>query len=393
MEAPSTSRTVNFPPGDLSTRARAVAAIAANNAIDVDATSRFPAESCAALKEHRLLGVMVSRDLGGEGASIADVADICYLLGQACASTAMIYAMHHLQVACLARHGASDFFDCFLRDLSIRQLLLASATTELGVGGDIRSSICAIDRAGGRYYLDKQAPVVSYGQYADAILATARRCPDSPPNDQVMVLCSAPGLLLEPLSGWDALGFRGTCSNGFRLVAEGDEAAVLPVPFDTISAQTNLPVAHILWAHVWLGLAAEATTRARTFVQKEARKKPGITPPGALRLAELDAAYLQMATLVRAAARKYDEICDDPSALSALSYTISMNALKVSASTMVVDIVSRALIICGMAGYIESSPFSMGRLLRDAYGAALMVNNDRILSNNAQLLLMDKGEL
>jgi acyl-CoA dehydrogenase len=359
----------------------------------VDREARFPAEAIGALRADEHLSALVPVRLGGGGYRVAEVADATSVLARHCASTAMIYAMHHLQVACLARHGASDFFDCFLRDLSIRQLLLASATTELGVGGDIRSSICAIDRAGGRYYLDKQAPVVSYGQYADAILATARRCPDSPPNDQVMVLCSAPGLLLEPLSGWDALGFRGTCSNGFRLVAEGDEAAVLPVPFDTISPQTNLPVAHILWAHVWLGLAAEATTRARTFIQKEARKKPGTTPPGALRLAELDAEYLQMATLVRGAARKYDEICDDPSALSSLSYTISMNALKVSASTMVVDIVSRALIICGMAGYMESSPFSMGRLLRDAYGAALMVNNERILSNNAQLLLMDKGEL
>jgi acyl-CoA dehydrogenase len=32
----------------------------------------------------------------------------------------------------------------------------------------------------------------------------------------------------------------------------------------------------------------------------------------------------------------------------------------------------------------------MGRLLRDSFGAALMVNNDRILANNAQLLLVHK---
>jgi acyl-CoA dehydrogenase len=32
----------------------------------------------------------------------------------------------------------------------------------------------------------------------------------------------------------------------------------------------------------------------------------------------------------------------------------------------------------------------MGRLLRDAHGAALMVNNDRILGDNAQLLLIYK---
>ena len=39
------------------------------------------------------------------------------------------------------------------------------------------------------------------------------------------------------------------------------------------------------------------------------------------------------------------------------------------------------MLICGMSGYRIDSKFSLGRLLRDAYGAALMINNDRILAN------------
>ncbi|HLX87953.1 MAG TPA: acyl-CoA dehydrogenase family protein, partial [Acidimicrobiales bacterium] len=69
---------------------------------------------------------------------------------------------------------------------------------------------------------------------------------------------------------------------------------------------------------------------------------------------------------------------------------IAMNSLKVSASTRVVDIVGRAMVICGMAGYREDSEYSLGRILRDAHGAAVMVNNDRILANNAQMLLVHK---
>jgi acyl-CoA dehydrogenase len=69
-----------------------------------------------------------------------------------------------------------------------------------------------------------------------------------------------------------------------------------------------------------------------------------------------------------------------------------MNALKVSSSTLVVDIVGRAMAICGMAGYREDSPYSMGRLLRDAHGAVLMINNDRINANSAQMLLIHRGE-
>ena len=46
-----------------------------------------------------------------------------------------------------------------------------------------------------------------------------------------------------------------------------------------------------------------------------------------------------------------------------------------------------------MAGYSNRSPFTLGRLLRDAYGAQLMVNNDRIHANNAHLLLIQQGEM
>ena len=59
---------------------------------------------------------------------------------------------------------------------------------------------------------------------------------------------------------------------------------------------------------------------------------------------------------------------------------------------MVVDIVHHALTICGMAGYRNDSKLSLGRLLRDAHGAALMVNNDRLNANNAQMLLIHRED-
>lgn len=379
---------------DLAARAAYIGSTwAAPFAAEVDAESRFPRQAIEALRDDRQLSALVPPRLGGEGASIIEVAEATCRLAAHCASTAMVYAMHQLGVACLVRHGSNDLLESYLCELVAGQFLLASATTELGTGGDVGSSICAVERSGGRYRLEKQAPVISYGEHADAVLATARRDPDSPPSVQVMVLCTPPGLILEPMSGWDALGFRGTCSSGFRLLAEGDEAAVLPAGFDVISAETNLPVSHILWSHVWLGLAGAALHKARTYVQTEARKRPGPLAGGAVRLAELDARYRQMAGLVRGAARRFDEIAEDRSSLSSLDYAVEMNALKVSASRLVVEVVGGALLICGMAGYREDSPLSMGRLLRDAYGAALMLNNDRLLGINAQLLLVGRGVL
>jgi acyl-CoA dehydrogenase len=372
-------------------RAASVGETVAGPASDeVDRQARFPSEAFEALKEASLLSVLVPTELGGPGAPMSEVAASVTALSRHCASTAMIYAMHQMQVACMARHGGSDYFRAYLRNLVDNQLLLASATTEAGIGGDTRTSGCAVERSGSRFRLEKNAPVISYGASSDAILVTARREPDSAPNDQVLVLCAPPGLVLQPKGEWNTLGFRGTCSLGFHLAMEGDSQMILPDSFDVISRRTMLPVAHVLWGSVWLGLAIEAVDRARGFVRGEARKKPGVTPPAAVRLAELVAILSQMSSLVRSAALRYDDVADDEDALDSMGFAIDMNALKISASTLVVEIVGRAMTICGMAGYREDSPFTLGRLLRDAHGAAVMVNNDRILANNAQMLLVHK---
>ncbi len=62
-----------------------------------------------------------------------------------------------------------------------------------------------------------------------------------------------------------------------------------------------------------------------------------------------------------------------------------MNNLKLTSSQQVIDVVMRAMMICGIAGYRNDSKLTLGRHLRDATGAALMVNNDRILGQNATM--------
>ena len=165
-------------------------------------------------------------NFGGEGASIAEVADVCYALGRACASTAMIFAMHQTKVACIVRHGqGSAWHQLLLRRLAGEQLLLASSTTEGQSGGDVRNSSAPIERNGSRISLERQATVISYGRAADGIVTTARRSADAASSDQVLVAFLKHDYTLEPVSGWDAFGMRGTCSEGFKLTASGAERA------------------------------------------------------------------------------------------------------------------------------------------------------------------------
>src|SRR5262245_60446054 len=201
------------------TRTRAIAReVAAHHAADVDARARFPQETFAALRQARLLSAAVPLELGGGGASMRELADMCTVLAQGCGSSGMVLAMHHIQVACIARHGlTSEFFRNYLREVVEPQLLIGSITSEVGVWGDTRSSICACVRQGGQYRLDKEATTASYAEEADDLLVTARRNEDAPRSDQVLVLVRRADRALTRTTSWDTMGMRGTCSPGFRL--------------------------------------------------------------------------------------------------------------------------------------------------------------------------------
>jgi acyl-CoA dehydrogenase len=369
-------------------------AMPAADAVDRDA--RFPHEAVAALREERMLGAFVPREFGGLGATIGDLAAACEVLGRSCASTAMIFAMHQIEVLCLVRHGlSSPFFRDYLAGLARHQWLIASATSEVGTGGDLRRSVCAVEveeENGPRIRVSKQAPVVSYGEEADDILLTARRAPDAAPADQVLVLARKPDVRLSRTGDWDTLGMRGTRSFGFSLEASASPDQIVPVPFAEIASRTMLPASHVLWSSLWLGLAADAVARARAFVRAEARRTPGTMPPGALRLAETVADLGTMRATVDTGRADFERHESDPEALAGLGFAIRMNNLKTSAARMAPEIVSRALGVCGLSGYRRDSPYAVGRHLRDAHGAALMISNDRVLLANAAMLLIHKDD-
>lgn len=80
----------------------------------------------------------------------------------------------------------------------------------------------------------------------------------------------------------------------------------------------------------------------------------------------------------------------DPTITTSMGFAIRMNNLKLSVSKDVLAIVQQCLLICGIAGFHNDSPYSLGRQLRDAASAQLMVHNGRILHHNASLLCVMK---
>jgi acyl-CoA dehydrogenase len=374
---------------ELTARVTVAAGIAARHAAAVDTEARFPAESFAAIKAQRLLGIMVPTDLGGAGATISQVGDVCYQLGQGCASTAMIFAMHQIKTACILRHkGSNATLASLLRRLCAEQLLLASSTTEGQSGGNVRSSEAPVEYHGDRISLERRASVISYGAYADGIVTTARRRPDAAGTDQVLVAFVKSDYTLSPLQGWDTMGMRGTCSEGYILKASGDLDQIVPAPYETIHSQTMVPTAHLLWGCVWAGIAAGATIRAQAFIRQAARHAGGQLPPGAPQFTKVVASLRTLRAMLGNSMRVYERDMNDSRALATLEFQSMIALTKVEASEMAVAIVLAALRVCGLSGYRRDGDFSIERSLRDVLSSPIMINNERILANLAGTALM-----
>lgn len=370
--------------------------VAAANAADVDSKARFPHETFAALKKAKVLSAPIPAELGGAGCGMRELAALCSTLAQSCGSSGMVLAMHFIQVACIARHGlGSEFFRGYLKELVEQQYILASITSEVGTSGDTRSSICAVERNGGRFVLNKDATTGSYCAHADGILVTCRRNADAPASDQVLVLVRKGDCSLQQTTSWDTLGMRGTCSPGFKLESSGPEEQIVPGSFADSSAQTMVPYSHILWSSLWWGIASDAVARAASYVRADARRKPGTVPATATRLAEVSTQLQAMKHNWLALATEFDELdqhADGMQELLSIGWALKMNNLKINASDTAPQIVHKALQITGILGYKNDSKFSLGRHYRDTLSASLMISNDRIAGKSASMLLVFKDD-
>lgn len=389
LEAPAME--IELAPRSLVERMEAVADIAAQHADAVDREARFPREAVDALRRQGLLGIMVPVELGGEDATISDIAELCAVLGRACSAASMVFAMHQIKMSSLVHHaGDSPWLRAFMRRAARNQLLLASATTEAGIGGDMRNSICSIVPDGDHVILEKDATVISYALDCDAILVTARRAPDAASSDQVMLVVEREQADLVQTSTWDTLGMRGTTSHGFKLKARVPVEQVFPQPFAEIAAQSLLASAHLYWSSLWFGIAGSALAKAQACVRAAVRKTPNSPPPGATRLAAAATKLGALKAVIREGVVRFERARRDHAELNSMSFAIAMNALKLQASQKAVGIVQEALTITGIQGFKNDTPYSVGRELRDILSAPLMIANDRVLANTSTMLLMSR---
>src|SRR5436190_11557249 len=128
----------------------------------------------------------------------------------------------------------------------------------------------------------------------------------------------------------------------------------------------------------------------KIFARAQAKGRPNVTPPGALRVAEAASMLQLMRANTLDGLRRFARAQADSDELTSVSFAVAMNNIKVGASRLAGEIINHAMLVCGILDYKNDTPFSIGRHMRDVLSAPIKISNDRIFGNMSNLLLIHR---
>ncbi len=329
----------------------------AERAGEHDANDTFVADNYAELKQHRVFSAGVPGEMGGGGASHAELCEMLRTLGRHCASTALALSMHTHQVAIPVwrwrNEGAK--VEPLLRRVAAEQLVLISSG-----GSDWLNGSGKAEPVEGGYRVSGRKIFASGSPAGELFMTTAvlEEAIEGPTVLHIAVPFNAPGV--KVLDNWRTLGMRATGSNDVIL-----ENVFVPAAAVGVRRPQGVwsPIMHVvptiafpLVYSVYLGIAESARDRA----VEEARRKR--TDAGAQYLVgelenELMAARLAVASMMQTAQNK--EL--GPETTNALFMARTL------AARHAIRTVEKAMEVVGGSSYFRSRGIEM--LFRDIQAA------------------------
>jgi acyl-CoA dehydrogenase len=322
-----------------------------------DADDSFVADNYAELRAHRVFSAGVPAELGGGGASHAELADVLRVLATYCSSTALALSMHTHQVLIPTwrwRHEQAPV-EPFLRRVAAEELVLVSSG-----GSDWVAGSGTAEKVDGGYRITGRK-VFSSGAPAGDLLMTMAIYADPTAGPTVLhfaIPLSAPGVKVQDT--WRTLGMRGTGSHDTVLdgVFVPDAAVGVRRPAGQwslpmhVTAAIALPLIH----SVYVGVAEAARALALEVAAKR-RDDPTIQRLVGEMENELTAARLALRHMLDVAAR-------GPMGAETTGQVLAGRTLVANAAIKTVE---RAMEAAGGAGFYRG--LGLERLFRDVQGA------------------------
>jgi alkylation response protein AidB-like acyl-CoA dehydrogenase len=328
----------------------------------VDRERAFPRES---LQELARAGAWAP--LGG----LEPLALACAAIGGACASTGMVFLMHHVAAATIAAGGGPQAAE-LLEEMAAGRLLGTLAFSERGTGAHFHRPELAARRDGDEVVIDgRKSFVTSAGEAGVYLVLVASGTGEG--LDCYAVRREQDGVSFD--GEWTGLGMAGNGSvamtlDGVRVSADaliGSAGGGADLVFGVVAPSFLVGLAAVN-AGVAAAASGAATEHAASRRYADGSLLAEVQAVQHL-LADMDVRVRGAQLLVRDAARLGDE--GDEGAL------VAIMAAKVAATEAAAAVTDKALEACGGQGYTSALPVE--RYLRDARAGAVMAPTNGVL--------------
>ena len=367
--------------------AEALAPAFFDRAEQADRTGQPCADNYRELMHAGVAAAFVPAELGGFGLeSIHDWTLGIATLARGDGSTAIAINMH-LAVsrglmlayrAAQARGSAVDALAAPLRSIANGKMLICATATERGTD-NLHPLTEAIHTAQG-WRIDGTKLFVTMSPVATHVAMNLRlRDGDGDHIGTTLLPIDSPGIL--PQNDWDALGMRASGSQSIRF--EGvqlPESAVRRLgPWGrwSVPVLMNRTLANLPLVGAFLGIAESAHEIAIDAVNRHTRLgEPLHASTGVQHLVgEMDIELAKCRSILQAAARGLDEFLErhrtePPSMAAAHEIMKDYQAAKWVVNRGAIDIVSKAMDLCGGAAFMSTQP--LARLYRDVRAGPFM---------------------
>jgi alkylation response protein AidB-like acyl-CoA dehydrogenase len=352
----STDRIVS--PVDWIALARELGPALADRAPALDANDTFPFDNFRELKERRVLSAGIPTELGGGGASYAELCAVLRELGRHCGATALALSMHmHLVAAMVWLWHQGAPVAPVLEQIAAEQLVLVTsgASDWLVSGG-------TAERVDGGYRVTARKTFGSGSPAGDLFITSAVY--DDPVDGPTVLHFSVPlrAAGVTVMDNWRTMAMRASGSNDIMLdgvfVPEGAVTSRRPqgawVPFLNVVTAVALPVV----MSVYLGVAEAARDLA---LQQVAKKRDD--PTVWYLVGEMENALTAGRLAVQRAIDLNAEYTFAPDLPTANALVIC----KTLAAEALMQTVEKALEVVGGGGIFRS--MGLERLVRDIHAA------------------------
>jgi alkylation response protein AidB-like acyl-CoA dehydrogenase len=344
--------------------------VVARHSADADRGARFPEESIRSLGAAGLLGLTVSKELGGLGQGPRAFCVAAEELARACGSTAMVFVMHTCAMQAISSSKSLGDRDAILSSAAKGEHLSTLSLSEKGSRSQFWAPVSKLAVKGDGFVTRAAKSWVTSARFADSYVSSAQAPEAGSPLESTLYLARTAAAEVQVQGAFDGLGLRGNDSSPVSLedlpVSRKDLITELGKGPDTILG-VILP-----WFAVGTAAMAHGLCRAAVDATAGHLSSAGFEHTGTqLRdLPQLRARLAQMSVRTEASRALLGRTLGEMEAASAEAPLFVLSARR-AALEAALEVTDLALKACGGAAFSrQATPIE--RLFRDARAGWVM---------------------